>query len=267
MLSKSPLQGPTRGLSHLALANDLSLSRIPWPQPQCHRQVTRRCPQTVLKVDGPGPSSAIDVHAEFGGAHGVPLLSTSIQARPSRWLPLWLSACAVTKLGFTSRGRSSYSWKRPPRAQTEWDRKKREAPVGHPGRLGLSPFARSSRRYRVRTCLTAQRHGRVRRQLQRAPSLSQPGAATAAWADCAPCTYRRSSDPSDGRAGADQRVFAAGCLTQHRPQAHLAATARRTPSEAGRLRGDRLLSFSGEGIGPPCCLSCRADTEPTRSAS
>jgi hypothetical protein len=33
-------------------------------------------------------------------------------------------------------------------------------------------------------------------------------------AHCDPCNYRRSSGPPDARARADQRVFAAGCLTE-----------------------------------------------------
>ena len=66
--------------------------------------------------------------------------------------------------------------------------------------------------------------GRVRRALQRAPTSSQPGAATATRADCDPCSYRQSSGPPDAGAGADQRVVAAGCLTEHGAAAYPDAT-------------------------------------------
>jgi putative transposase len=68
--------------------------------------------------------------------------------------------------------------------------------------------------------------GRVRRALQRAPTSSQPGAATAARTDCDPWSYGQSSGPPDARARADQRVFAAGCLTEHGAAADPDATPR-----------------------------------------
>ena len=87
----------------------------------------------------------------------------------------------------------------------------------------------------------------------RAPlTSSQPGAATA-WADCAPCSYRRSSGRSDAHARADQRVFSAGCLTQYGNEANLDATVPPTKlSRVERLhRGpeavdlDRLVEHLG----------------------
>src|SRR5215472_521714 len=65
--------------------------------------------------------------------------------------------------------------------------------------------------------------GRVRRALQRTPTSSQPGAATAARADRDTCGARRGGGPSNACAGADQRVFSAGCLTQYGVEANLDA--------------------------------------------
>jgi len=85
---------------------------------------------------------------------------------------------------------------------------------------GATPTERCSRRHVHPTGeltppdLTGQVAGRVRGALQRVPAPSQPGAAAAAGTHRGPRGCQRSSDPSHPGERADQRVLAAGRLTE-----------------------------------------------------